>query len=98
MLSLGLGYWTGDLEMLGSRDAEPGPGLLDCGSRYAEHGPLGLLGLGCWTMDLEMLSLDLGLGYWTGDLDLLGNLLGSRYADPESGPGLLDWVSIDAWI
>ena len=45
-----------------------------------------------------MLSLDLGLDYWTGDLDLLGNLLGSRYADPESGPGLLDWVSIDAWI
>ena len=29
MLCMGLGYWTGDLEMLGSRDAEPGPGLLD---------------------------------------------------------------------
>ena len=58
--------------MLGSRDAEPGPGLLDCVSRDAEHGLLGLLGLGCWTMDLEMLSLDLGLGYWTRDLDLMG--------------------------
>ena len=84
--------------MLGSRYDEPGPRLLDWVSRDAGPGPLGLLGLGCWTMDLEMLSLDLGLDYWTGDLDLLGNLLGSRYADPESGPGLLDWGSIFAWI
>ena len=74
-LKLGLGYWTGDLEMLGSRDAKSGSRLLDCGSRDAGPGPLGwgsrdaepgllgLLGLGCWTVDLEMLGLDLGLGY-----------------------------------
>ena len=62
-------------KMLGSRDVEPGPRLLDWGSRDdgpgplgwgfrdAEPGLLGLLGLGCWTADLEMLGLDLGLGY-----------------------------------
>ena len=68
ILSLGLGYWTGDLLMLGSRYDEPGPRLLDWVSRDAGPGPLGLLGLGCWTVDLDMLGLDLGPGYQTGDL------------------------------
>ena len=45
----------------GSRDAGPGP--LGWGSRDAEPGLLGLLGLGCWTVDLEILGLDFGLGY-----------------------------------